>query len=57
MVSIGLAAPVVDRLAADPKVTSDLGDTPAGLYELQDTMTELGWIPLWHVAPSQGSSA
>ena len=43
---------VVDRLAADPELASDFGDTPAGICELQATMAELGWIPLWHVEGS-----
>lgn len=43
-----LIAPVVDRLAAHPKLSSDVRHAPAGLQQRQDAGAELGWIPSRH---------
>jgi heme-degrading monooxygenase HmoA len=40
-----LAAPGVDRLAADAQRLGDLGDRPASLDQVQDLAAELGWVP------------
>ena len=39
-----LTSPVVDRLAADPEVLSDLGDPAAALDQIQHPSPELGRI-------------
>jgi hypothetical protein len=40
-----LAAPGVDRLAADAQVAREVGDLPPSTEEIEDSSTELRWIP------------